>query len=99
MDCFATLAMTPGLIQIRAEPALGLLDRNGAPRSIVFELVAPDPRDSKILAVAVAKGEAGSGLGRKHREILGQRPLARVSAEHLEQDRLQAVVRACRIAG
>ena len=71
---------------------------DAAPLGIIVELVAADPGDSEILAVAVAEIKAGHGRGRQHREILGQRHSARIAAEHVEQDRLQAVVGAGRIA-
>ena len=67
-------------------------------RGIVLELVAADPRHPEILAVAVAEIEARHRRGRQHREILGQRDLAGIAAEHVEQHRLQAVVGAGRIA-
>ena len=65
---------------------------------IILELVAADPRDAEILAVAVAEIEARHRRGRQHREILGQRHPAGIAAEHVEQDRLEAVVGAGRIA-
>src|SRR5436309_10249364 len=43
------------LVEVRAEPAFGLLDRHPAAGSIVLELIAPDPGDAEILAVAVAE--------------------------------------------
>src|SRR5436305_1610001 len=47
----------------------------------------------------MAEIEAGYGRGREHREILGQRDLGWIAAEHVEQHWLEAVVRAGRIAG
>ena len=47
----------------------------------------------------MAEIEAGHRRGRQHREILGQRDFARIAAEHVEQDRLEAVVGAGGIAG
>src|SRR4051812_1319749 len=65
-----------GLVEVRPQPAFGELERDPAPRRIFLELVAADPGDAEILAVAVAEIEAGHGRGRKHREILGQLHLA-----------------------
>src|SRR5260221_7010981 len=88
-----------GSIQVRPQPALGLLDRDTAAPGIIFELVAADPRDAEILAIAVAEIEARHRRGRQHREILGQRHLTRISAQHLEQHGFEAVVGAGGIAG
>src|SRR5690348_9779116 len=87
------------LIEVRPQPALSLFQRDAAPRCIIFELVAADLGHSEIVAVAVAEVEARDRRGWKHREILGEHHLARIAAEHVEQDRLEAVVRTGRIAG
>src|SRR4029079_787787 len=87
------------LIQVGPEPALRLLDRHAAASCIILELIAPDFRDSEILAVAVAEIEARNRRGRKHREILGERNFARAFAEHLEERRLKAVIRARWVTG
>src|SRR5206468_9524779 len=92
------LVLGDDLVEVRPEPPLRLLERHAAPRRIILELVAPDPRDAEILAVAMPEIEAGHSGGRKHREILGQRDFARVPTEHLEQQRLEAVVRAGGVA-
>src|SRR5438270_8359301 len=46
-----------GLVEVRPKPSLGLLERDAAPRRIILQLVAADPRDSEILAVTMAKIE------------------------------------------
>src|SRR3954469_673628 len=53
------------LVEVRAEPALGLFQRDFAPRGIILELVAADPSDSEILAVAVREIEARYRRGRE----------------------------------
>src|SRR5438105_15343469 len=58
------------LVEVGAQPALGLLNGDGTPAGIILKLVAADPGDAEILAVAVTEIEAGHGRGRKHREIL-----------------------------
>src|SRR6476659_7757519 len=68
-----------GSIQIRPQPALGLFDRYLTPRCIILELVSAEARDSEILAGAIPEIEAGHGRRRQHREILGQRDLARIA--------------------
>src|SRR5690348_3968785 len=73
------------LFQVRTKPAFRLLQRHAAPRRIILQLVTADLRDAEIVAVAMAEVEAGHGRGREHREILGQRDLAGIAAEHLEQ--------------
>src|SRR5688500_14317249 len=45
------------LVEVRTQPALGLLDRDAAAGGIVLELVAADPGDAEILAVAMAEIE------------------------------------------
>src|SRR5690348_9345669 len=46
------------LVEVRPKPALRLLERDAAASSIFLELVAADPRDAEILAVAVTEVEA-----------------------------------------
>src|SRR6185295_20003036 len=85
----AALAVQPGgaanaagvLIEVGAQPALGLGDRHAAARRIILELVAADPGDSEILAVTMAEVETGDGRGRPHRVIFGERDPARSAAE------------------
>src|SRR5947209_13611594 len=86
------------LVEVRPQPALRLLQRNAASRRIVFELVAADARHAEVLAVAMPKIEARHSGSRQHREILGERDLARMTAEHVEQQRLKAVIGAGGIA-
>src|SRR4051812_21303083 len=95
----AALVGDRSLVEVRPEPALGLLERHAPSPGIIFELVAADAGHAEILAVAIAEVEAGHGRSRKHREILGQRHFAGIAAEHLEQHRLEAVVGASRVAG
>src|SRR5436190_12337716 len=92
------LAVHRALVEIRAKPALGLFDGCTPAFGVILELVAADARHSEILAVAVAEIKTRHRRCREHREILGQRNLARIAAEHLEQHRLQAVIGAGRIA-
>src|SRR5438132_4750957 len=86
------------LVEVRPKPALGALDRDSAPLGVFLELIPPDARYTEILAIAVAEIEARHRGRREHREILRERHLAGMTAEHVEQDRLQTVVRAGRIA-
>src|SRR5690348_9332256 len=86
------------LVEVRPQPALGLFERNSAPLRIFLELVAADLRHSEIVAVAMAEVEARDRRGWKHREILGERDLPGITAEHVEQDWLQTVVGTGRVA-
>ena len=47
----------------------------------------------------MAEVEAGDGRGREHGEILGQGDFPGIAAEHVEQDRLEAMVGAGGVAG
>src|SRR5687767_4250391 len=60
------------LVEVRAQPASRSLRINTAPRRIVGELVAADPGDAEILAVAMAEIEAGHRRSGQHGEIVGQ---------------------------
>src|SRR5437773_12538813 len=64
------------LVEVGPQPAFGAFDGDAAPLRVIFELVAADPGDAEILAVAVGEIETGHGRSRKHREILGQRHFA-----------------------
>src|SRR5690348_11528232 len=87
------------LVEVGQEPAFRLFDRNTAAHRIILQLVAADPGDAEILAVAMPEVESADRRSWQHREILGQRDLAGIFPEHIEQDRLQAVVGAGGIAG
>src|SRR3954471_7942987 len=56
------------LVEVGAQPPLGEFDGDRAPRRIILELVAADPRHAEILAVAMPEIKAGDSRGRKHRE-------------------------------
>src|SRR5206468_3351888 len=92
------LAVRARLVEVRPKPALRLLQIDSAARCIILELIAADPSDPEILAVAMPEIEARHRRRRQHREILGQLDAAGVLAEHVEQDRLEAVIWAGRVA-
>ena len=59
-------------IQIGPQPARRGFQVDTAPPRIIFQLVAADPRDAKILAFGVAEVKAADRRGRQHGKILGQ---------------------------
>src|SRR6478752_5227583 len=59
----AALLSSDELVEIRPQPAFGLLERHLTPPGIVIELIAADARDAEILAVAVAEIETRDGRG------------------------------------
>src|SRR3546814_11534078 len=67
---------------------------------IFFELVASDPRDAEILAFGMPEIKAADRRGRQHRKAFGEyQPGILARGEQVEQDRLQTMVGAGRIAG
>src|SRR5947199_4056892 len=53
------------LVEVRAQPPLGFLERHFTAPGIILELVATNARDTEILAVPVAEVETRHGRGRK----------------------------------
>src|SRR5688572_5632784 len=87
------------LVEVRAQPASRSLGIDTAPLRIIRQLVLADPGNAEILAVAMAEIEAGHRRSGQHGEIVGQGDARGLTAEQVEQQGLEAMVRTGRIAG
>src|SRR3954454_22686850 len=84
---------------IRAEPALGLLERHALSGRIVLDLVAREPTHGEVPSERVREVDAADSRGLRHRVRLGQGGAGRpLGAEQVEELALLGVVRASRIA-
>src|SRR5579885_2681151 len=97
-DSYARLRLFAALGQVRAQPALDLLDRSLLARGVVLELVAPDPADGEVACLRVGEVEAADRRGRGHRVALGQVDPEPPRPQEVEQLALLAVVGAGRVA-
>ena len=58
--------------EVRAQPALGLVERDALPGGVVLDLVAPDPADREVARLRVREVDAADARRRGRREGLGQ---------------------------
>src|SRR5918997_5198925 len=78
--------------EIRAQPSLGLSDRDSLPRRVVLRLVATDPADGEIARLRMSEVDPADAGGRRGGERLRQLDPELLGAEQPEERLLLAVV-------